>query len=333
MSPARAIRFSGRAIVTVLLVWMAASCVDAPRDYRGDAPPRFVDRPLPRPERPIVALALGSGGPRVYAQIGVLRAFDEADIPIDLIVGTSGGAIIGALYAAGYSGAEITEMALSRTPWSFLDLAISDYGYVRGDTLERFIREHVEDRRIEALKIPFAAIATHVESGTQEIFNRGDTATAVRASAAIPGVFFPVRIEGEHYVDGELVSPVPIRVARRLGAEIVIAVDVQARLEEAPLMPKYPTEWLVYGTLRRALIDAEVDDATIMVQPALDYLAGASEAYRRRAIELGYEAGVKAVAMIRERIEEGTAEKKQARWQSPTLLRTRPPVALAVDRR
>jgi NTE family protein len=250
----------------------------------------------------------------------VLRALDEADIPIDLVVGTSGGAIIGALYAGGYTGAEIAEIAISVSPWSFVDLAISDYGYISGGALERFVRASLDNRRIEQLKIPFAAVTTHVESGTQETFNRGDTATAVRASAAIPGVFLPVRIEGEHYVDGELVSPVPIRTARKLGAEIVIAVDVMAKLEEAPTLPRYPMEWLIYGALRRSIVDLELDELTVVVQPPLDYYAGMSEAWRRRAIDFGYIAGQKAVKRIRELIEEGTVDKKQAFRRGPAAI-------------
>ena len=315
----RAMRFAqmARRTLTVLgVAWVATSCIDQPVSYAGDDPPRFVERPLSPPTRPIVALVLGSGGPRTVATIGVLKALEDADIRVDLIVGTSGGAIIGALFAHGYSAQEIAELAVNTSPLKFIDPVLSDYGYIRGVALEAMLDQLLDSRRIEDLRKPFAVVATHVETGALEIFNRGHAATAIRASAAIPGVFFPVRIDGEHYVDGEISSPVPIRVARRLGADVVIAVDVMAQLDEAPALPRYPAEWLSYGTMRRRIVDLEADDKTVLVQPAIGYNAGASQAYRARLIAAGEEAGRNAIQKIKVLIDEGTAE-KQARFEPP----------------
>ena len=303
-------QFGFRVVCVLGLAWIATSCIDPPISYSGDDPPRYVDRPLALPNRPIVALALGSGGPRTVAAIGVLKALEDADIQIDTIVGTSGGAIIGALFAAGYSADEIAALAMATSPLAIVDPVISDYGYIRGVALEGWLDRLLDGKRIEDLRKPFAAVVTHVETGAMEIFNRGHAATAVRASAAIPGVFFPVRIDGEHYVDGEIVSPVPIRVARRLGADIVIAVDVMARLEDAPAMPDYPSEWLIYGAMRRKIVDLETDDMTVTVQPEIGYYAGASRAYRERMIAAGEAAGRKSVDKIHALIEERTEQKK-----------------------
>jgi NTE family protein len=315
----RAVSPALRAFALLALVWVAASCIDAPLEYRGDAPPEFVEESYARPDRKIVALALGSGGPRVIAQIGVLKALEEAGIEIDLVVGTSGGAVLGALWSGGHSADDLARLALETSPWSLVDPALSEYGSVRGDALARFVDRQLDGRRIEALNRPFAAVVTHVETGALEIFNRGHAATAVRASAAIPGLFFPVRIAGEHYVDGEIRSPVPIRVARQLGADVVIAVDVQARLEEAPTLPGYPAEWLAYGALRRTIVDLEVDEATALVQPELPYFAGFSREYRRRSIEIGYRSGRAAIERIKKLIGPATEEKKSAERAHPNV--------------
>ncbi len=296
------LRVLARSLATLLAVWLPASCVDQPLNYTAEDAPRFEPKPIIKPGGQVVAVALGSGGPRVFAQIGVLRALEAQGYVPDLIVGTSGGAILGALYAAGYSPDELEELALSESPFTMLDFTVSRYGYIAGRALQSKMSQLLEGRTIEQLKKPFAATSTHVETGELEILNRGNAAIAVHASAAIPGVFLPVMIDGAHYVDGELVAPVPIRVARRLGAEVVIAIDVQAKLDEAPLMPNYPTDWLTLGALKRRLVDTEIDESTVLIQPALPYYAGFSNAYKRRLIAAGEQAVAEALPKLKELI-------------------------------
>lgn len=307
------LRVLARSFVTLLAVWLPASCVDQPLNYTAEDAPRFEPKPVIKPGGQVVALALGSGGPRVFAQIGVLRALEAQGYVPDLIVGTSGGAILGALYAAGYSPDDLEELALAESPFTILDFTVSRYGYIAGRTLHAKLAQLLEDRTIEQLKKPFAATATHVETGELEILNRGNAAIAVRASAAIAGVFLPVMIDGTHYVDGELVAPVPIRVARRLGAEVVIAVDVQARLDEAPTLPNYPAEWLTLGALKRRLTDSEVDESTVLIQPVLPYYAGFSNAYKRRLIAAGERAVTDALPKLKELINPLDEKAKTAR--------------------
>lgn len=314
------LRVLARSFVTLLAVWLPASCVDQPLNYTAEDAPRFEPKPVIKPGGQVVALALGSGGPRVFAQIGVLRALEAQGYVPDLIVGTSGGAILGALYAAGYSPDDLEELALAESPFTILDFTVSRYGYIAGRTLHAKLAQLLEDRTIEQLKKPFAATATHVETGELEILNRGNAAIAVRASAAIAGVFLPVMIDGSHYVDGELVAPVPIRVARRLGAEVVIAVDVQARLDEAPTLPNYPAEWLTLGALKRRLTDSEVDESTVLIQPVLPYYAGFSNAYKRRLIAAGERAVTDALPKLKELINPLDEKAKTARLAPRPLL-------------
>ena len=313
-----------RGLVLLIGVWMPVSCIDQPGDYSAEDSPRFEPVPVIKPGAQVIGLALGSGGPRVFAAIGVLKALEANGYVPDLIVGTSGGATVGALYAAGFTPDQIEAIALDMSVFDVIDFAISDYGYIGGHALHGKLLRLLEGKAIEALKKPFAAVVTHVETGGLEILNRGNAALAVRASIAIPGVFLPVIIDGAHYVDGEIVAPVPIRVAKQLGAEIVIAIDVQARLDEAPPMPAYPAEWLMLGALKRRLVDAEVDDTTILIQPLLPYYAGFSNAYKRRLIAAGEEAVKEVLPKLQSLINPEDRKTRKAGW-SDWLFARRPP--------
>jgi len=302
-----------RIVAMLLAVWLPASCVDQPRNYAGEDAPRFVPVPIIKPGGPVVALALGSGGSRAYASIGVLKALEAQGVIPDLIVGTAGGAILGALYAAGLSPDEIEAIALSHSLADLVDLTISDYGFIAGHALQARVARLLEDRTIEDLKKPFAAVVTHVETGGLEILNRGNAALAVRASTAAPGVFMPVIVDGAHYVDGGLVAPVPIRVAKQLGGDFVIAVDVQPRLDEAPAPRFYPSDWLARDVLTRRLIDAELDEGTLLLQPSVPYYGGFSENQKRQLIAAGERAVAEALPRLQRLINPVDPKAKQAR--------------------
>ena len=315
---------AARTMALLIGLWIPISCGEQPGNYSAEDSPRFEPVPVIKPGGQVVALALGSGGPRVFAAIGVLKALEAKGYIPDLIVGTSGGAIIGALYAAGFTPDEIEAIALDTSLLEVLDFTISDYGYIAGHALRAKLVRLLEGKTIEALKKPFAAVVTHVETGGMEILNRGNAALAVRASMAIPGVFLPVVIEGAHYVDGELVAPVPIRVAKQLGADIVIAVDVQARLDEAPAMPFYPAEWLSMGVLKRRLVDTEVDDTTILVQPMLSYYAGFSNQYKRTLIAAGEAAITEVLPKLQQLIQPEDQKTRKAKTSERLLARRAP---------
>ncbi len=284
------------AVVVLLLAGAAEGAwFDAVYDYGGARAPRYV---APKPdERPRLALVLGSGGRRGFAHAGVLRALDAGGIRPDLIVGVSIGSVIGALYAGGMSGAELERLALELDLSELRDLSWLHWGRVRGQKLENFVNARVQRRPLEALGIRFAAVAARHGDGTLQIFNSGDTGVAVRASAAVPERFYAVRIGGVTYVDGDVASPVPVRVARALGAQVVIAVDISARTDNAP--HDVPDDWLRADRERRARVDAEANFADVLIHPDIGYFAGTSGSYRARVIRAAADAARAALPRIR----------------------------------
>ncbi|HUW26653.1 MAG TPA: patatin-like phospholipase family protein [Gallionella sp.] len=178
--------------------------------------------------RPGVGLALGSGSARGLAHLGVIRAIEEAGIKVDCIAGTSMGALIGAIHAAGkLDELETTFMTFDwKKIASFFDVVLPKSGLLDGARVSELVRAHIRADSIETLPIPFAAVATDLVSGEEVVIRNGDVIEAVRASLSVPGIFTPVRSNGHVLVDGGLTNPVPVSAARAMGADIVIAVDL-----------------------------------------------------------------------------------------------------------
>lgn len=200
----------------------------------------------PLAHQPKIGLALGSGSARGLAHIGVIRALNEAGIPIDCVAGTSVGAMIGAVYASGKL--DSLQDAYLAMDWKkiayFFDVVFPKSGIIDGNKVADFLREYVHSERIEDLPLPFKAVSTELNSGEEVIFDTGDVIDAVRASISVPGMFTPVRINGRVLVDGGLVNPVPVSVARSMGANIVIAVDLSHDVvaSKAPKTAPKPVE-------------------------------------------------------------------------------------------
>lgn len=243
--------------------------------------PRFVASTGPAPR---VALVLGSGGPRGFAHIGVLKALDDAGIRPDLVIGSSVGSMVGALYAAGMSGRDLERLAYEINVLEFFEFRSLTGGLATGATIQNYVNGKVDSRSIEELKIPFVAAATRLADHKLALFNHGDTGLAVRASGASPGQFEPVRIGDQLYVDGDEASPVPIHAARELGARFVIAVDVSAFAEDTPNTA--PREWIEKDERRARQVAAEAAEADILVHPNIGYYAGHAEPYRRQVIAI-----------------------------------------------
>jgi NTE family protein len=279
------------------------ACGGLPDDYaRADAP--IAGRLSLPGGRPMIALVLGSGGPRGFAHIGVIKALEAAGIQPDLIVGTSSGALVGSLYAAGFDAAELERRAMAFDLARVFDFTFNKFGKFKGEGLQKLVNEVLQGKPIEQLKRPLAIVATKVPIGEMTLFTQGNTGLAVRASSAIAGSFVPVKIRGATYMDGDLVSPVPVLAAKLLGADLIIAVDVSADLADTPPLENIPLDWVSTGVIRKTLIERETEHAAVMIRPRLPYYAGASQEYKRTAIAAGEAAGRAAVAQIRASIEQ-----------------------------
>lgn len=279
------------------LVAACAGCGGVPYEFHGPDAPRYV-APAAKPgSRPQVALVLGSGGRRGFAHAGVLTVLEAAGIRPDLVVGVSIGSLVGALHASGLSAAQIESLAVTVNLLKLADASPMTLGYIRGRALQDFVNEQVGGRLIEHLPVRFAAVATRQSDGVAQVFNAGNTGVAVQASSAVPDRFLAVKIDGVVYIDGDVASPVPVRVARQLGADIVIAVDISAHPEQTP--PDVPANWIARDSERRRLIDAEIAGADVAIHPDLGYYAGTSAEYRRRVIAIAAEATRDALPRIR----------------------------------
>ena len=251
-------------------------------DYREADAPRFAAYPADAP-KPRVAFVLGSGGPRGFAHIGALKVLEAEGIRPDLIVGASVGAMVGAMYAAGHSAAAIEQIALNLNMLSLIDFSAMLRGKrIGGASIARFVNGNVDGKMIEQFPIRFAAIAVRARDGALTAFNRGNPGIAVRASSAIPGNFEPVRILGVEYIDGDELTPLPIKVARELGAQIVIAVNVSEYMEDTP--PGVPQEWVTKGWRRARAVAAEAPLADAIIHPNTGYYTDVRYEYRVRSI-------------------------------------------------
>lgn len=192
---------------------------------------------FPRPfRRPRVGLVLSGGGARGIAHIGVLKVLEREGIPVDLLAGTSAGGLAAALYAAGLSAAEIEKEALRitrlRNLVSLLDPTVRRPGIFEGNRIENYLRGLLDEVTFTALKIPLSLVAVNLEIGEEVILRQGDVVDALRATTAYPGVFAPCETDGCPLVDGGLLNNLPTDVVRKMGAELVIAVDVTADMDD-----------------------------------------------------------------------------------------------------
>ena len=286
---------SAIALAAALLV---SACALFPTDHNGTGAPRHAAVVPLKSDRPLVALALGSGGARGFAHVGVIKALEEAGIVPDIVTGSSSGAVVAALYAGGLRAGELGEIALSVEQGDLVDFVLFGKGWVKGEALQEFVNRMVDEKPIEQLAKPFAVVATAAKSGRMTVFNRGNTGLAVRASASVPNLFVPPVINGEEYLDGGLSSPVPVKLARAMGADIVIAVDVswfaQARnADAAGAMAQYGRGG------RYALLAGELDAADAVIVPQTARTRMLDFGQKEANIAAGEAAGREAVPQLR----------------------------------
>ena len=260
----------------------------APASAPSPAAPPPPPPPPPAPKRPPrLGLALGGGAARGFAHIGVIQVLEEAGIKPDLVVGTSAGSLVAALYAHGKTGAELASVALTLDEGTITDWAFPGRGMIRGEALARFVREHTKGQTIEQMKMRLGIVATELDSGAGMLFERGDTGQAVRASSSVPAVFQPVRIGDREYVDGGLVSPVPVRFARQMGAEMVLAVDISSPPDGAATDGTMKLLLQTFAIMGKSINRFELRDADVVLRPPLLGVSSADFTSRVRAIRSG----------------------------------------------
>ena len=289
----------------LLALWLAG-CASAP--VIEPAIPAVTQSPAAVKRPPRIGLALGGGAARGFAHIGVIQVLEEAGIRPAVVAGTSAGSLVAALYASGKTGAQLQQVAETMDEGTFADwtLPIFNRGILRGDAVARFVRAQVGGRLIEDMPLPLGILATDLNSGQGVLFQRGDTATAVRASSAVPAIFQPVRISGHEYVDGGLVSPVPVRYARQMGAELVIAVDIASAPETNPADDTLQILLQTFTIMGRSIISLELKEADIVVRPAISGLGSADFTPRRKAIQAGRAAMQQLLPQLLAAIEAGS---------------------------
>ena len=286
-------------ILPALLALWLAGCATAPAPVLVPQAPVVAPVVPKKPAR--IGLALGGGAARGFAHIGVIQVLEEAGIRPALVVGTSAGSVVAAFYASGKNGAQLQQVAETMEEATFADwtLPIFSRGLLRGEALARYVSTQVNGRLIENMPMPLGIVATDLNNGQGVLFQRGDTATAVRASSAVPALFQPVKVAGREYVDGGLVSPVPVRYARQMGAEVIIAVDISDPPEGNAASDTLQVLLQTFSIMGKSINSFELRDAEVVVRPALTGVASSDFGARRRSIEAGRAAMRAALPQLR----------------------------------
>jgi NTE family protein len=258
--------------------------------------------------RPRIGLALSGGAARGIAHVGVLRALEENNIPIDAIAGASAGALVGGSYAAGLSIEQLEKMALGFRWRHTARLSFSRLGLQSNARMEKYLRARLPVTRFEDLKIPFAAMVTDLRKGSLIVFrDKGDLPFAIRASACIPAVYTPIRDDqGRLLIDGGIVANLPISHTRDLGADLVIAVDVNADGIRFFDQPRTALGVLAYTfiAVERIVSNQERESADVLIAPKVGHIRWDQTRRTAELIRAGYEAGLKSIEKIKQVIEQ-----------------------------
>jgi len=254
-----------------------------------------------KPKR--VALVLGAGASRGFAHVGVLKVLESNSIPVDMIVGTSAGSFVGSLYAYGYDAFALQKMAFTMHYEDLIDMMFfPNNGFIKGERIQEFINRKTLNTRIEDLKIPFYPVTTDLKTGKEVVLDKGDTGLAVRASCSIPGIFKPAEIDGRLYIDGGAVSPVAVEAARRLGADIVIAVDISSGISEVEPESIIDTVLQTIDIMYANLATRQLAKADIVITPNVGFIASNDFSKRHEAILEGERAALGVLPLIQEKI-------------------------------
>lgn len=283
------------------VVALLGACSSTPPAPSPSLPSSTLSKPLPR-----IALALGGGGARGFAHIGVIQALEANGIQIDMLTGTSAGSLVASLYASGMSGQALKQLAQKMDEAEIADWVLpfnSKFGgVIRGEALQKYVYKLLHGRTIEQLQKPLGIVATELDSGKSVLFRYGDTSQAVRASSSIPGVFQPTIIAGKAYVDGGLVAPVPVHFARDMGATFVIAVNISAEASTQPVHGLTGAVLKSTAIMGQTINQYELAQADIVIRPYLATMSSSDFQLRNMAIAAGEKATLEKLPELLEKI-------------------------------
>lgn len=316
------------ALSALAMAAVLAGCASAPPvDSQGNAPatPTNPTSPLaqtptvpatpiapPKVVRPLkIGLALGGGAARGFAHVGVIKALEARGIHADIVVGTSAGSVVGAMYASGLNGFQLNRLASTMDEASISDwtMPFRSRGMLRGEALQSYVNKILKDRPIEQMPRQLGIVATDLQSGAPILFRRGNTGQAVRASSSVPGVFEPVHIGTRDYVDGGLVAPVPAEYARQMGADFVIAVDISANPTAQATQGQFDILMQTFTIMGQSIKQYELEkNADVVIRPSLAKMAASDFQGRNRAILAGEEAVAKMWPEIQRKLAEAQTQ-------------------------
>lgn len=266
-------------------------------------PPKVDAAPVVAPPPPPkIALALGGGAARGFAHIGVIKVLEGHGLKPDIVVGTSAGSVAGALYTSGHSGFDLQQIAFDLDRATVADWTLFGKGLIKGDALRQFINHAVANKTIQQLRPRFACLATNLKTGESVLFERGEVGLAVQASSAVPGVFRPAVIGNQEYVDGGLVSVVPIKSARKMGADFVIAVDVAAPPDQTEAQGKLDVVMRTFGIMGKTIRESEYPFADVLIVPDMRDVSSTDFEGKHRAILAGERAAQAALPELRAKL-------------------------------
>jgi len=279
----------------LILVLLLSSCA---HEEPVTQPPIEIAPPPPPPKPAKIALVLGAGSAKGFAHIGVLKVLETNKVPINFIVGTSAGSVAGAFYAYGYDAYSLQRLALKVEKSDVLDITIPSKGFIKGERLENFVNSHLKYTPIEKMKIPLYVVVTDLATGEEVVFGSGNTGRAVRASSSIPGIFQPVKIAGRTYVDGGVVSPVAVDAARRIGADVIIAVDISGGVADA--VPEGIMDIIMQSIdiMYAKISHYQLKNADVVITPRVGQIGSADMEKRGEAIMEGEKAAMAAMPQI-----------------------------------
>lgn len=288
---------TGRFIVIFMFFLIIICCAPKTKEVRTGpevtAPPT-----APKPAK--IALVLGAGASKGFAHVGVIKILESNKIPIHMIVGTSVGSVVGSFYAFGYDAFQLQKLSFAIEKGEIVDLVLPENGFIKGEKLEEFVNKTVKNTPMEKLKIPFYAVAADIQSGQEVAFGRGNTGMAVRASCSIPGIFRPVKIGERVYVDGGVVSPVAVDVAKQFGADVVIAVDISAGADRT--LPENTIETILhsFNIMYSRLAAVQISKAEVVIRPKVGHIGSGDFSKRHEAILEGERAAIETLPQIQQ---------------------------------